>query len=644
MHYKNISCWHTNMLATMKLSNVLVTCNLNNLPVLRSNHKMSTSARSHQIQPKNLAFNIRSKHQNYNSLGGHLAQRLVQIGVSDVFSVPGDFNLVLLDHLVAEPQLNLIGCCNELNAGYAADGYARSRGVGACVVTFTVGGLSVMNAIAGAYSEDLPVICIVGGPNSNDYGANNRILHHSIGLADFSQELKCFQQITCQQVVVNNLDNAQEQIDGAIAAALEHSKPVYISISCNLPGLSHPSFLRNSLPFSLPVRLSNTVELELAVETAAEFLNKAVKPILLAGPKLRSAKATEAFHELSNASGYSVAIMPTAKGLVLENHPRFIGTYWGTISTPYCNETVELADAYLIAGPVFNDYINVGHSLLLKEERAIIVQPHSVRIGKGPTFRFVEMKDFLVALAKRIKHNTTSHENYERMYMADDGGHPLIMRSSWSSGDEIMMKKEALRVNVLYGHLEKMLSSNTTMIADTGVSWFSCQKLKLPQGCGFEVQMHYGSIGWSVGASLGYAQAASPNNRVIACIGDGSFQMGAQEVSTMLRCGQNSIIFLINNGGYTIEEVIHEGSYNVIKNWNYTALVDAINNGEHKCWTTKVSCEEELVEAMKMATEEKRECLCFIEVLVHKDDTSKELVEFCLRTSLFTSRSPTYIL
>ncbi|KAF4379542.1 hypothetical protein F8388_023559 [Cannabis sativa] len=158
-----------------------------------------------------------------------------------------------------------------------------------------------------------------------------------------------------------------------------------------------------------------------------------------------------------------------------------------------------------------------------------------------------------------------------------------------------------------------MLSSNTTMIADTGVSWFSCQKLKLPQGCG-----------------LGYAQAASPNNRVIACIGDGSFQMGAQEVSTMLRCGQNSIIFLINNGGYTIEEVIHEGSYNVIKNWNYTALV---------------SCEEELVEAMKMATEEKREyCLCFIEVLVHKDDTSKELVEFCLRTSLFTSRSPTYIL
>ena len=133
------------------------------------------------------------------SLGRHLARRLVQVGVTDVFAVPGDFNLTLLDHLVDEPGLRLVGCCNELNAGYAADGYARARGVGACAVTFTVGGLSVLNAIAGAYSENLPVICIVGGPNSNDYGTN-RILHHTIGVPDFSQELRCFQTVTCHQV------------------------------------------------------------------------------------------------------------------------------------------------------------------------------------------------------------------------------------------------------------------------------------------------------------------------------------------------------------------------------------------------------------------------------------------------------------
>lgn len=135
-------------------------------------------------------------------LGRHLARRLVEIGCSDVFSVPGDFNLILLDHLLAEPGLNNIGCCNEINAGYAADGYARWKGVGAVVVTFTVGGLSVINSIAGAYSENLPVICIVGGPNSNDYGTN-RILHHTIGIPDFTQEYRCFQTVTCFQAMIS---------------------------------------------------------------------------------------------------------------------------------------------------------------------------------------------------------------------------------------------------------------------------------------------------------------------------------------------------------------------------------------------------------------------------------------------------------
>jgi pyruvate decarboxylase len=217
------------------------------------------------------------------TLGRHLARRLVQIGATDVFAVPGDFNLTLLDYLIAEPGLSLVGCCNELNAGYAADGYARAKGVGACAVTFTVGGLSVLNAIAGAYSENLPVICIVGGPNSNDYGTN-RILHHTIGLPDFSQELRCFQTITCHQVsapaatvfcvghfvehscfssltaficiqaVVNYLDDAHEQIDTAIAAALRESKPVYISVSCNLAGLTHPTFSRDPVPMFIAPR------------------------------------------------------------------------------------------------------------------------------------------------------------------------------------------------------------------------------------------------------------------------------------------------------------------------------------------------------------------------------------------------------
>ncbi|KAK4487628.1 hypothetical protein RD792_005720 [Penstemon davidsonii] len=559
------------------------------------------------------------------TLGGHLARRLVQIGVNDVFSVPGDFNLTLLDHLVAEPGLNLIGCCNELNAGYAADGYARAKGVGACVVTFTVGGLSVLNAIAGAYSENLPLICIAGGPNSNDYGTN-RILHHTIGLPDFSQELRCFQTVTCAQAVVNNLDDAHELIDTAISTALKESKPVYISISCNLPGIPHPTFAREPVPFSIAPKVTNQLGLEAAVEAAAEFLNKAVKPVIIGGPKLRVPEAKEAFLELANTCGYPVAVMPSAKGLVPEHHPNFIGTYWGAVSTDFCGEIVESADAYMFVGPIFNDYSSVGYSLLIKKEKSIVVQPNRVIIGNGPSLGWVFMTDFLNALAKKLKKNDTGMENYKRIFVPTG----VALKRD---------KEEPLRVNILFKHIQEMLSGNSAVIAETGDSWFNCQKLRLPENCGYEFQMQYGSIGWSVGATLGYAQAAK-EKRVIACIGDGSFQVTAQDISTMITCGQKNIIFLINNGGYTIEVEIHDGPYNVIKNWNYTALVDAIHNGEGKCWTAKVKTEDELVEAISMATGAHKESLCFIEVLLHKDDTSKELLEWGSRVCAANGRPP----
>eukprot|EP00850_Spirogloea_muscicola_P014576 SM000105S13921 [mRNA] locus=s105:329101:332909:- [translate_table: standard] len=483
------------------------------------------------------------------TLGHHIASRLVELAIPiaklAIESGPGT-------HLIDEPRLTMVGCCNELNAGYAADGYARVKivnqaqcahtcwqGIGCVVVTFTVGGLSVINAIAGAYSESLPVICIVGGPNSNDFGTN-RILHHTIGLADFSQEFRCFQQVTAHQVVISNLEDAHAQVDHAIAVAVKESKPVYISVSCNIAGLPHASFRTQPVPYALTKRSSNQESLEAAVNIAASFLNAAKKPVLVGGSKMRCSRAQDAFLQLADASGYPVAVMPAAKGLFSEEHPHFIGTYWGAISTPFCVEIVESADAYLFAGPIFNDY--------------------------------------------------------------------------------------------------RMLTGDNSVLAETGDSWFNCQKLKLPKGCGYEFQMQYGSIGWAVGATLGYGQAAS-NKRLIACIGDGSFQVTCQDVSTMIKNNQRTIIFLINNGGYTIEVEIHDGPYNVVKNWNYAAVIDAFCNGEGKCWTAQVRTEQQLVDSMKTA-QEKADHLCFIEVICHKDDTSRDLLEWGSRVSAANSRPP----
>lgn len=186
---------------------------------------------------------------------------------------------------------------------------------------------------------------------------------------------------------------------------------------------------------------------------------------------MRVAKACDAFVELADASGYAVAVMPSAKGMVPEHHPHFIGTYWGAVSTAFCAEIVESADAYLFAGPIFNDYSSVGYSLLLKREKAIIVQPDRVTVGNGPTFGCILMKDFLAALGKRLKHNPTAYENYRRIYVPE--GHPLMCES-----------KEALRVNVLFEHIQRMLSGDTAVIAETGIHGSIARNLNCPRDVG----------------------------------------------------------------------------------------------------------------------------------------------------------------
>nr|GFB58156.1 pyruvate decarboxylase 2-like [Tanacetum cinerariifolium] len=178
------------------------------------------------------------------------------------------------------------------------------------------------------------------------------------------------------------------------------------------------------------------------------------------------------------------------------------------------------------------------------------------------------------------------------------------------------------RVNVLFEHIQKMLSGDTAVIAETGDSWFTCQKLKLPEGCGYEFQMQYGSIGWSVGATLGHAQAAT-DKRVISCIGDGSFQVTAQDVSTMLRYVPGGLANTTTSllatddatlGRHLAQRLVQIGVSDVF------------------------SVPEELIEAIETATGDKKDCLCFIEVIAHKDDTIKELLEWGSRVSAANSR------
>jgi pyruvate decarboxylase len=554
------------------------------------------------------------------TIGSYLSTRLEQVGLRHYFGIPGDYNLALFDQLLLNQNLACISCCNELNAGYAADGYARATGLAAMLVTYSVGALSAVNAIAGHYAEDLPVILISGGPNTHSE-PENQILHHSLGEVRYGYVRDMFAPVTAAAVIVRHAEDAPRLIDQTIAACLRSRKPVYLEIACNIAALEIPA----PQPYQFWTKpVSNPETLKEAVDQAAAMLNAAVKPVAVGGVKVRAAGAMDAFRQFIDASGYAVAMMPNAKSFFPENHPNFVGIYWGPVSSPGTEAIVESADAYVFAGPVLSDYASCGHTIEISPKKLIHVGPDFVQLP-GVLYQDIVMDEFFAALTGRIKRNDTSLATFNRT-RTQTVPEPPIDRAA------------PIRTRRLFAMIQGMLDGNTTLIAETGDSWFNTINMALPQGSNFEIQMQYGSIGWSVGAALGYQLAVQPARRVIACIGDGSFQMTAQELSTMIRYGLKPILFIMNNGGYTIEVEIHDGPYNVIKNWNYAELVPAFNGPDGNGWGCRVRTEGEAQDAIQKALAHDGPSV--IEVVIDKDDCNRDLLEWGARVCASNARPP----
>jgi len=555
------------------------------------------------------------------TIGSYLATRLEQIGLRHHFVVPGDYNLVLLDQLLLNRNMQQVNCCNELNCSFAAEGYARANGAAACVVTYSVGALSAFDGLAGAFAENLPVILISGSPNTNDLGANH-LLHHTLGTLNFRYQQEIARHITCEAVAITHPEDAPYLIDKAIRAALREKKPAYIEIPCNLAGAAcakpGPLTSMTETPKSDPASLTA------AVDAAAGFLEKAVRPVLLAGPKLRAHGGISAFRNLAEATGCGVAVMPSAKSFFPEEHAQFIGIYLGSASSAGCGEVVDSADAVLAAGPLFNDYTTAGWTAQPAEGKLIEVDPDRVRVG-GATFDHVFLAEFLGALAKSVKRNPATLVEFRRA--RGEIGTPSV-----AVPDAPLSRAEMCR------QIQEIIDPNTTILVETGDSWFNGLNMRLPDGARFEIEMQWGHIGWSVPATFGYALGA-PDRRIVLMIGDGSFQLTAQEVCQMIRLKLPVIIFLVNNRGYTIEVEIHDGPYNNVKNWDYAGIVNVFNATDGEGRGLRATNGKELAAAINEALAHSAGPT-LIECAIDRDDCTRELMEWGAKVAGANARPP----
>jgi pyruvate decarboxylase len=555
------------------------------------------------------------------TVGSYLARRLQQIGLQHHFVVAGDFNLVLLDQLLTVKELEQVYCCNELNCGYSAEGYARACGAAAAVVTFSVGGLSAINAIGGAYAENLPVILVSGAPNSNDR-ATEHLIHHTLATHDWSYQFEIAKKLTCAAVSINSATDAPHQIDYAIRNALREKKPAYIEIACNVA--SAPCVAPGPISAILGEEPSDPETLRAAIAAAAEFLQGKHKPILLIGSKLRAAGAEKQAIELAEALGCAVTVMAAAKSFFPEDHPQFAGIYWGEVSAPGAREIFDWADSVVCVGTIFNDYSTVGWTAMPSGAGVLTADQHRVYL-EGHDFGRIHLRDFLSGLASKVQKRPATMVEYQRIRP-----HPQPQQPA---------KPEAkLTRTEIFRQVQALVTADATVIAETGDSWFNGIALKLPGGARFEIEMQWGSIGWAVPATFGYAVGAS-SRRIIALIGDGSFQLTAQEVAQMIRRKLPVIIFLINNHGYTIEVEIHDGPYNNIKNWDYAGLIGAFNAEDGRGRGLRATNGKELEEAIKVAVAN-HDGPTLVECIIDRDDASADLISWGRQVAKANARPP----
>ncbi|MBK0004495.1 alpha-keto acid decarboxylase family protein [Erwinia sp. S38] len=531
---------------------------------------------------------------NSYTVGDYLLERLNETGIDHLFGVPGDYNLQFLDSVIAHPRLAWVGCANELNAAYAADGYARCRGAAALLTTFGVGELSAINGVAGSYAEYLPVVHIVGAPSQTSQH-NAELLHHTLGDGDFRHFLRMHQEISVASSVLT-ADNAAAEIDRLLRCALTEHRPVYLLLATNVAAspISPPSS-------PLDLRISRHERQLAAFADAAEQLLAEARSVAM----LVDFLADRTGQQERLASWLREVPMPFAtllmgKSVVPESLYGFAGTYAGASSAQSTREVIEQSEVIITIGVKFTDTVTAGFTQQIDSGKTIDVGLNECRVREH-CFHDIPMAAALEVLHRLARRHGSGWRQHivAPPVMEEDRSVSLTQGSFWQA-------------------MQAFLRPGDIVLADQGTAAFGIAALRLPENTRLMVQTLWGSIGYTLPAAFG-AGTAEPGRRVILIIGDGSAQLTVQELGTMLRDGQHPIIFLLNNDGYTVERAIHgaEQRYNDIARWNWTHLTEALSlDNPAESW--RVTQTVQLEDVMQLAADSSR--LSLVEVVLPRAD------------------------
>lgn len=506
------------------------------------------------------------------SIGEYLIRRLQDYGLEHVFGIPGDFVLQFYAMLQDSP-LQVIGCTREDNAGFAADAYARVHGMGAVCVTFSVGGLSMCNSIAGAYAEKSPVVVISGAPGV-DEKRSDPLLHHRV--RDFNTQRDVFEKITVASASLDDPLTAFREIDRCLAACDRFKRPVYLEIPRDR--------VRAVCPYpyspSEEVAESDKNALKEALEDATEMINSSDRPLIVAGVEMHRFGLGDEVVKLAEKHDLAMVATLLGKSVVSEKHPLYLGIYEGAMGREPVRKFVEESDCLIALGALMTD-IDMGiFTARIDLGKCVHVTSDSLQI-RHHHYHDVLLGDFIKGLLKADLH--------PRKRPIPAACRPEVPKFVLQPEAKVTTKR-------LFDRVNQMLDEHMVVVADVGDCLFAAADLTIYRDTEFISPAYYTSMGFAIPASVG-AQFGNRKSRPIVLVGDGAFQMTCLELSTAVRHGFNPIVLVLNNKGYGTERFLCEGPFNDILNWEYHRLPDLLGGG----WGFEVQTEGDLDKALNAA-------------------------------------------
>jgi indolepyruvate decarboxylase len=530
------------------------------------------------------------------TVADYLLTRLKQLDVTEIFQIPGDYVKHFTQALEVFPGITTIGCANELDAGYAADAYARTRGLSAISLQYGVSTYSALNAVAGAYVERSPIVVISATPGSDARNITDMygvLYHHSTGNLQADEEI--YRHVTVGAITLSTSAGAAEKIDNLIIAALTYQRPVYIACYKEVWGETCPQPSKE--PLKPIIAKSEPLALQNALTQAWSQITAAQKPLIFAGVEVLRYGLASLLQELIDVSGFLYTTTTLGKTVLDERGEKFIGTYADAASIDSVVKTIAESDCFLTLGTIMTD----DYLFFIENQYAKVVLANTEQVRAGYfIYEGVTMRDFmegLIRLFRSVPVNGTP--TYPLPMVAPPQPkypEPWLSNSDKQWDDQ----PEVITYNRFFQHSARFLEEERLLpeiVMTYGVScslYVGTNLYGLSQNS-FISSAAWQCIGFETGAAMG-AQLGS-GKRAWTIAGDGGFMMICQSLSTLARNNLNAVIFVMSNQVYAIEQVYvditsfepgdeHQfDAFDILPKWDYMALAKAFGAEGHRVTT-----------------------------------------------------------